>query len=130
MGKRGYKSDMIISDEVSGTDMIRAHQAIGRLSGQVDHAAERLAISWSADEIVHRSLTTPGCTCGGTPAEIKVHPDVAYALASKAPDRSMAEAGVTAIAAQYGGNIPLHTLGKVLGPWDSLLQELTPRRRR
>jgi hypothetical protein len=130
MGKmRGRNSQMIISDEVSGNDMIRAHQEIGKLQGSVDHAAERLAVSWSAEEIVNASNRTPSCTCLSPVTNILVHPDVAYALAAKAPHRSTAEAGVTAIAAQYGGKVPLYTLGKVLGPWDSLIEELVPRRR-
>ena len=132
MGKpkfRGRNSSMIISDEVSGNDMIRAHREIGRLAGSVDRAAERLAVTWSAEEIVHKSIKTPSCTCLAPPANILVHPVVAYALARKAPNRSTAEAGVTAIAAGYGGSIPLYTLGKVLGSWDSLIEELLPRRR-
>jgi len=126
---RGRSPNMIISDEVSGHDMIRANKAIGKLQGNVDNAAQRLAVSWSAEEIVQASNRTPGCTCLTPTTDIFVHPDVAYHLASKSPHRSTAEASVTAIAAGHGGVIPLYALGKVLGPWDSLIEELVPRRR-
>jgi hypothetical protein len=126
MGKR---VSQVLNKDVSGNDMIRANHAINNLQGNVDNAAERLAVSWSAEEIVRHSNLTPGCTCLTPTTDILVHPDVAYALAAKSPGRERAEAGVTAIAAGYGGNVPLYALGKVLGPWDSLIEELLPRRR-
>lgn len=129
MGRRGSSPNMIISDEVSGNDMIRATREIGKLAGSVDNAAARLMVSWSAEEIVRSSGKTPACRCSNLPANILVHPGVAYALASKSPQSSKAVAAVTAIAAGHGGSIPLYTLSKVLGPWDSLIEELIPRRR-
>jgi hypothetical protein len=131
MGKKikGYTPNFVINDEVSGNDMIRVHQKIGKLGGQVNKAAERLMVFWTAEEIVRSAVRAPGCQCPNLAADIRVHPDVAYNLARKSPAKEAAQAGVTNIASQYGGVIPLYTLSKVLGPWDSLIEELIPRRR-
>ena len=127
--KRGPSPNFVINDEIQGADMIRVQRAINRLEGNVGKTAEKLMVSWSAEEIVKTSIRTPSCTCLAPVANLNVHPEVAYALAGKSPQRTAAEAGVTALAANHGGNVPLHMLGKILGPWDSLIEELIPRKR-
>jgi hypothetical protein len=127
--KRGPNPGFVVNDEVSGADMVRVSEAINRLEGNVGKTAEKLMVSWSAEEIVRAHSRTPSCTCLAPEATINVHPDAAYALARKSPQRTAAEAGVTALAANHGGVVPLHMLGKILGPWDSLIEELIPRRR-
>ena len=119
----------ILNRDVTGNDMLQVQAAINRLEGGVSNTAQRLAVSWTAEEIVRSSGRTPGCLCPVLEASIFVNPEVAYNLARKSPQRTAAEQGVTHIAANYGGVIPLYALGKVLGPWDSLLEEVVPRRR-
>ena len=126
---KGRNLGFVVNDEISGGDMVSVTRAINRLEGDVGRTAEKLMVSWSAEEIVRASSRTPGCTCLSQVADIKVHPDAAYALARKSPQRAAAEAGVTRLAADHGGSIPLFKLGKMLGPWDSLIEELIPRRR-
>ena len=123
------KHDPVINPKVEGADMVRVSEAINRLEGSVGKTAEKLMVSWSAEDIVRASGRTPSCTCLAPVANINVHPVEAYRLARKSPQRTSAEAGVTRLAADHGGVIPLHKLSKILGPWDSLIEELIPRRR-
>lgn len=119
------------SEEVSGTDMLKVNKAIDMTEGQIKNAIKRLAISWPAEDILRVQYATRqgvNCKCA-VEAQVKVHPDVAYRLAGKSPSPVAANQGITALAAEYGGTIPLFALGKVLGPWDSLIEELIPRRR-
>lgn len=119
----------IMNRDVTGNDMLRVQAAINRLEGKVDNATTRMAVTWTADEIVKSSGRTPNCLCPVLEAQIYVNPEVAYNLARKSPACTSAVAGVTHLAANYGGVIPLYALGKILGPWDSLLEEVVPRRR-
>lgn len=128
---KGVHPNFVINDEISGTDVARVNQAIDVTEGKVKNAVQRLMMSWPAEDIVKVQYATRKgvrCKCPIQP-EITVHPGVAYALARKSPSSTASGFAVTELAAQYGGSIPLRFLGKVLGPWDSLIEELTPRMR-
>jgi hypothetical protein len=129
--RKGYSPNFVISDEVSGTSVAKVNQAIDMTEGKVKNAVKRLAISWNADDILQAHYAVQQgvrCKCKVMP-EVTVHPDVAYALAAKSPSSESSVQGVTAMAAQHGGKLPLYALGKVLGPWDMLIEELRPRLR-
>lgn len=126
---KGASPDFVINDEVTGGAMLQVNKRIDMTQGKVKNAMQRLMISWNATEIIMAANRTPKCLCPAPVADIKVRPDVAYALARKSPARESATQGVTSLAAQYGGRVPLWALGKVLGPWDMLIEELTQKRR-
>lgn len=125
---KGRRASFVINDEVTGNDMARANQELA--GDDRNNAIKRLMIKWSAEEILRVHYATRlgiRCKCPSV-AQVHVHPLVAYNLAKKSPGKEASAQAVTALAAQHGGVIPLHSLGMVLGPWDSLVEELRPRR--
>lgn len=125
---KGRRASFVINDEVTGNDMARANQELA--GDDRKNAIKRLMIKWSAEEILRVQYATRlgiRCKCPSV-AQIDVHPLVAYNLAKKSPGKEASTQAVSALAAQYGGKVPLHSLALVLGPWDSLVEELRPRR--
>lgn len=115
MGIKGVSSSVVINDGVSGTDILRATQAMDEKEAGIKEAVQRLAVKWSADDIIRANYAM-----NGSDGEILVHPPVAYDLARKCPFPSQAVEGVTKIASKTGGKVPLHMLVQVVGNWSAL----------